>query len=145
MKGLLNEPRFDAASWQPYIADLEYPCGVTAVSEIAIFRTKGTSASAFADKIFGRILRHRGGIAADGKSGTAEQRQTLLERESIRRRAINLSAGTIRNIRYRSALPLREGLLLFYTLPAARQAAPHRFRNSPHNVFRPNYAQCPQV
>lgn len=109
------------------------------------FSDKRNSGSAFADKIFGRILRYRGGIAADGKSGTAEKRQTLLERESIRRRAINLSAETIRNIRYRSALPLREGLLLFHTFCAARQAAPHRFRNSPHNVFRPNYAQCPQV
>ena len=26
-----------------------------------------------------------------------------------------------------------------------KRQAPHRFRNSPHNVFRPNYAQCPQV
>lgn len=109
------------------------------------FSDKRNIGSAFADKISGRILRYRGGIAADGKSRAAEKRSTLLERESIRRRAINLLAETIRNIRYRSALPHREGLLLFYTLPAARQAAPHRFRNSPHNVFRPNYAQCPQV
>ena len=52
-------------------------------SEIAIFRTKGTSASAFADKIFGRILRYRGGIAADGKSRAAEKRSTFPNRQSI--------------------------------------------------------------